>query len=492
MEKQGILSSDSTTQRLQIPLSLTFDDVLLVPNHSSIESRRNCLTNTSLTPNISLAIPVVSSNMDTVTEKAMAITMAREGGIGIIHRFMSVEEQVKQVNSVKRSESILIENPYTLPKTSLLQEVWDLQKEKSVSSILVVDNSKKLAGILTARDILFEEDPTTPIESLMTIDVITADPSISLLEAKDTLKKHRIEKLPLINTDGTIKGLITSKDLTKNKLWPNATKDDKGRLRVGAAIGVKDDYLRRTEQLLNADCDVIVVDVAHGHSDLVIDTIRNIRQELGEDIEIVAGNVATKEGTAELISSGVDAVKVGVGPGSICITRIVAGSGVPQLSAILDSFEIARDERIPIIGDGGIKNSGDIAKAIAAGASTVMLGGLLAGTTESPGIPVLRDGKRVKVIRGMASLGASMGRDKRMKGSFDDEFAIDYVSEGVEAVVPYRGGVKDVLNQLVGGFRSGMSYVGARTIPEMWKIAKFTQITHAGRIESLSHDVSKV
>ncbi|MHA2252328.1 MAG: IMP dehydrogenase [Candidatus Kariarchaeaceae archaeon] len=474
-----------------MPIALTFDDVLLVPNHSNVSSRKDCNTSTFISKRIPLAIPIVSSNMDTVTEKSMAVAMARDGGIGIIHRFMSVTDQVNQVNSVKRSESILIEKPYTLPETSSLKEVWELQREKSVSSILVVDKENKLVGILTARDILFEVDAKTTVSELMTRDVVTASPEISLQEAKMTLKNNRIEKLPLVDKNGYLSGLITSKDLTKSKRWPNATKDKKGRLRVGAAIGVKGDYLERTQSLFEAKCDVIVVDVAHGHSDLVIDTVKQIRKQFGDDIELIAGNVATAQGTEDLIASGVDAVKVGVGPGSICITRIVAGSGVPQLTAIMDAASIAIPENIPLIADGGIRNSGDVAKAIAAGASTAMLGNLLAGTTESPGVPVLRNGRRVKIIRGMASLGASLGRSTRENGSFDDDFGA-IIPEGVEAIVPFRGSTTETLQQLVGGFRSGMSYVGAADVPSMWTKAKFLRITTAGKLESKSHDVETV
>ena len=490
IESSSVNSSFDSINR-QIPLALTFDDVLIVPNHSSISSRKNCNTSTYVSKNIATAIPIISSNMDTVTEKQMAITMAREGGLGIIHRFMSVSEQVRQVNSVKRSESILIENPYTLTFSSRLKDAWDLFREKSVSGILITKENHELVGILTQRDILFEENPDTPVKDLMTTDLITAPLNIDLKDAKEILKSNRIEKLPLITKDGKLAGLITTKDLTKSKMWPNATKDNKGRLRVGAAIGVKGDYLERTKALFEAECDVIVVDVAHGHSDLVIDTINTIKHEYGDDIELIAGNVATAKGTEELISRGVDGVKVGVGPGSICITRIVAGAGVPQLSAIMDSASIARDEGIPIIADGGIKTSGDIAKAIGAGASTVMLGNLLAGTTESPGVPVLRNGRRVKVIRGMASLGASLGRDERTHGSFDDDFS-EIIPEGVEAIVPFRGATKEILQQLIGGLRSGMSYVGATSIPSMWELTRFTRITPAGRQESTSHDVETI
>ncbi len=475
----------------KIKIGLTFDDVLLIPNHSPVSSRKNCSTDSYISRRIPLSIPIISSNMDTVTEKSMAIAMAREGGIGIVHRFMGIKEQVKQVNAVKRSESILIENPYTLMQNSNLGKVWDLQSEKSVSSILVVNEDNKLTGILTARDILFEDNPDTPISELMTTDMITAPPDISLQDAKITLKENRIEKLPLVDNEGYLNGLITTKDLTKSRKWPNATKDAKGRLRVGAAIGVKGDYLHRTHSLYESGCDVIVVDVAHGHSNLVLNVVKNIRKEYGDVIELIAGNVATSRGAADLISGGVDAIKVGVGPGSICITRIVAGAGVPQLTAITDTSSVAREEEIPIIADGGIRNSGDIAKAIAAGASTVMLGNLLAGTTEAPGVPVLRNGRRVKIIRGMASLGASLARSSRENGNYDDDFG-EIIPEGVEAIVPFRGSTNEVLQQLIGGLRSGMSYVGAKDINSMWELSRFIQITGAGKIESKSHDVETV
>lgn len=485
-------SPELQSNRRIIPLGLTFDDVLLVPNHSKITSRKSVTTETMATRNVKLQIPIISSNMDTVTEANMAIAMAQSGGLGMIHRFMSIDQQVEQVKKVKRSMSITIERPYTLTPFSKLRDAWKLLKEKSVSSLLITDDHNKLIGILTARDILFEDDPQIQISELMTREVITAPPGIDMQKAKQILKANKIEKLPLVDDNGRVKGLISTKDIQKNRKWPLATKDDKGRLRVGAAIGVKNHSFARTNALYEAECDVIVIDIAHGDSQLVVDTIKNIRKNYGDSIELIAGNVATNSGTAELISHGVDAVKVGVGPGSICITRMVAGAGVPQLTAIMDSAEVANEEGIPIIADGGIRRSGDISKAIAAGASTVMLGNLLAGTTESPGVAILRNGRRVKIIRGMASLGASLGRDNRTTGSFDDEFAQDYVSEGVEAVVPFRGSVKDVLNQLVGGLRSGMSYTGASSIKEMWDMARFLQITNSGLVESKSHDVKTV
>ncbi|MCY3413833.1 MAG: IMP dehydrogenase [Candidatus Heimdallarchaeota archaeon] len=476
-----------------IETGLTFDDVLLVPRYSEVSSRKHVNTTTKLTRNISMHIPVVSSNMDTVTEAEMAIAMARNGGIGIIHRFMSIEEQVRQVSRVKRSMSILIENPYTLLPYNTLGEAQQLLTEKSVSSLMITDEQNKLKGILTKRDMLFEDDMSIRLDTLMTRELITAKPGISSEEAKDILKKNKIEKLPLVDDKGYLKGLISTQDIEKQRKYPNATLDEKGKLRVGAAIGVKDDYLDRTDALLGAGADTIVIDIAHGHSNLVIDTIKKIRKQYDDVVELIAGNVATAEGTEALISHGVDAVKVGVGPGSICITRMVAGSGVPQLHAIMESAKVAHDENIPIIADGGIRRSGDIAKAIAAGASTVMLGNLLAGTTESPGVPITRNGRRVKVIRGMASLGASLGRESRTTGkSFDDEFAQDYTPEGVEAVVPFRGSVKDVLSQLVGGLRSGMSYTGAKSIEEMWSLSKFIRITNSGLQESKSHDVNTV
>jgi IMP dehydrogenase len=476
-----------------IPLGLSFDDVLLIPNQTSVVSRKDSDTSTYLSKRIPLSIPIVSSNMDTVTEAEMAITMAREGGIGIIHRFMSAEEQIEQVLKVKRSESILIEKPYTLPITSKLGDAWRFLEKKAVSGILIIDDNHKLQGILTSRDIEFEEIADTPVSEIMTKNPITAPQGIDIQDAKQILKQNKIEKLPVVDNEGILTGLITMKDIKKSKMWPQATKDGKGRLMVGAAIGVKKGFLERAEALYNAECDVIVIDIAHGHSISVIDTIKQLRIEFGNDQEIIAGNVATAQGTAELISHGADGIKVGVGPGSICITRIVSGAGVPQLTAIQSATSVAHDEKIPLIADGGIKTSGDIAKAIGIGASTVMLGNLLAGTSESPGFPVLRNGRRVKIIRGMASLGASLGRDQRVKGSFgDEEDLISMAPEGVEAVVPYRGQVKDVLNQLVSGLRSGMSYIGAKTVNEMWDKSNFIRITSAGKRESQSHDVDKL
>ncbi len=470
----------------------TFDDVLLVPKKSYVTSRKDVVTSTKLSRNIKLNIPIVAANMDTVCEHKMAIVCAQQGGIGIIHRFMSVPDQVEEVNKVKRSEMIRIDSPYCLTPSHTLQVAKKLMEEKGISGILVTDNGDNLVGILTNRDIVFGENGDMKISELMSTDLITADPSISIEEAKVILQKNRIEKLPLVDSNKKLRGLITSKDIIKSKILPDSSKDAKGRLLVGAAIGVRGDYIQRAEALINADVDALVIDIAHGHSILTLDTIKEIRKIFG-DIELIAGNVATGDGTLELIEAGCDSIKVGVGSGSICITRLVAGSGVPQLTAIIDCAKVAKEHNIPLISDGGIRTSGDITKAIAAGASTVMIGGLLAGTEESPGVPILRHGQRYKVVRGMASLGATIGRESReKKGSFDE---LDYgsvVPEGVEAMVPYRGTATEVIFQLVGGLRSGMSYCGAKNLEEMQKNAEFIQITAAGRKESTSHDVELI
>jgi IMP dehydrogenase len=376
--------------------------------------------------------------------------------------------------------------------------------EKGVSGILITSSDGKLDGILTHRDLKFEKDNEKLISEVMTpySDLIVASSDISLENAKAMLARHKIEKLPLVLDDGRLAGLITASDIEKRELSPNASKDAKGRLQVAAAIGVKDDVLPRAKALLEVGVDSLVVDIAHGHSDLAISTVKMLRKEFGTDIDICAGNVATKEGTADLIAAGVDSVKVGVGPGSICITRIVAGAGVPQLTAIMECTEVAADANIPVIADGGIRTSGDVTKALAAGASTVMVGNLLAGTVESPGSPIIRNGRKYKIIRGMASLGASLGRQSReketneKKGSFDihdiDDFASSVVAEGVEAMVPFRGSVKEIIYQLVGGLRSGISYCGALSIPEMQKNAEFIQVTAAGIKESKAHDVETI
>ena len=474
---------------MDIVQGLTFDDVLLVPKRSPIVSRSQTNLRTKLSRNITLNIPIISANMDTVTESGMAIALAREGGIGIIHRFMTIEDQVDEILKVKRSESVMIEQPYTIKPDLTVADAKKAMGEYSVSGLLVEEGGK-LLGIITRRDITFEKNNKLKVSELMTKDVITAKAGITIDQAKEILHNKRIEKLPVVDDKKRIVGLITSKDILKMEQYPYASKDKKGRLLVGAAVGVKGDYLERTEALLEAGADVIVVDIAHGHSENAINTVRMIKKAF-PDSELIAGNVATGEGSRDLIKAGVDAVKVGVGSGSICITRVVTGSGVPQLTAVIDSVKVARDYDVPIISDGGIRNSGDITKALAAGASSVMIGSLFGGTDESPGKTLVKNGKKYKMYRGMASFYASLGRKYREAGPqvVDSEDLNDYVPEGVEAMVPYNGSVVELIRQMAGGLRSGLSYCGAKTIPEMQMNAEFIKITSAGYIESQSHDV---
>ncbi len=469
---------------------LTFDDVLLVPKFSDITSRSQTNLETKLSRNISLNIPLVSANMDTVTESGMAVAMAREGGLGIIHRFLTIEEEANEVLKVKRSGSVMIENPYFISPKHTIKDAIRYMKEKGVSGLLVIDSESKLAGILTRRDVMFESESTQLVNDVMTKDVVTAKPGLSLDEAKEILRKNRIEKLPLVDESNHIKGLITTKDITNIENYPFASKDKKGRPLVGAAVGVKGDFMDRTESLLEAGADVIVVDIAHGHSENAVNTIHHIKKAF-PDSELIAGNVATAAGAEELIKAGVDAVKVGVGSGSICITRVVTGSGVPQLTAVLDCAKVGRKHDIPIISDGGIRTSGDVTKALAAGASSVMIGSILGGTDESPGSFISKNGKRFKIYRGMASFYASLGRKSKEIGhvSIEDDLN-DYVAEGVEAMVPYKGSVADILKQLTGGVRSGLSYCGAHTIKQMQENAEFIKISGAGFAESQPHDVS--
>ncbi len=468
---------------------LTFDDVLLVPKYSDITSRSQTDLTTKLSRNITINIPFVSANMDTVTESSMAVTMARAGGIGIIHRFLTIQEQANEVLKVKRSGSVMIENPYSISSDKSIQDALDYAEDKEISGLLVVDSNSKLAGIVTERDLLFAGSNGI-IADVMTKDVVTAKPGVTLDEAKDILHNHRIEKLPIVDDSGVIKGLITSKDITNNTDYPNASKDKKGRPLVGAAVGVKGDFLERSESLLDAGTDVLVVDIAHGHSENAICTVKNIKKAF-PDCELIAGNIATAQGAEDLIKSGVDAVKVGVGSGSICITRVITGSGVPQLTAVMDCAKVGNDHGIPIISDGGTRTSGDATKALAAGASSVMVGSMLGGTDESPGTVLTKNGKRFKVYRGMASLAASIGRKSKETGSISlDDDLNDYVAEGVEAMVPYKGTVTDILKQLAGGVRSGLSYCGAHTIPQMQQNAEFIKMSRAGFAESQPHDVS--
>jgi IMP dehydrogenase len=383
----------------------------------------------------------------------------------------------------------MIENPYTISSDKSVQDALDYAEDKDISGLLVTDSNSKLVGIVTERDLLFAGSNGT-VSDVMTKDVVTAKPGVSLDEAKNILHKHRIEKLPIVDDSGVIQGLITSKDITNNTDYPNASKDKKGRPLVGAAVGVKGDFLERSESLLDAGADVLVVDIAHGHSENAISTVRNIKKAF-PDCELIAGNIATAHGAEDLIKAGVDAVKVGVGSGSICITRVITGSGVPQLTAVMDCAKVGNDHGIPIISDGGTRTSGDATKALAAGASSVMVGSMLGGTDESPGTVLTKNGKRFKVYRGTASLAASIGRKSKETGSISLEDDLnDYVAEGVEAMVPYKGTVTDILKQLAGGVRSGLSYCGAHTIPQMQQNAEFIKMSRAGFAESQPHDVS--
>ncbi|MBX3037693.1 MAG: IMP dehydrogenase [Anaerolineales bacterium] len=471
--------------------ALTYDDVLLVPQYSEIDSRRVLSTKSPLTKKIFLNAPIVSANMDVVTESEMAIAMAREGGIGIIHRFMTIAEQTRQIEKVKKAESFIVDKPITLSEKSSVGDVKRVVEETETGGILIIDKNEKLIGIVTTRDLLFEHDDSKSVTAIMTKDVISASKDTSLSEAEKLLHEHRIEKLPLIDNDGKVAGLVTLKDIMKIIKYPTATKDSKGRLAVGAAVGVRDKEMRRVEAILNVGVDCIVVDIAHGDSHLEIEMIKNIRKHFPQ-AQVIGGNVATADGTKRLIDAGVDAVKVGVGPGSICITRQVAGSGVPQLTAVMEAAKAAKEYDIPIIADGGIRFPGDVAKAIAAGASTVMIGSMLAGTDESPGMMMTRRGHKYKASRGMASLTANIERNKREGNDLTKEEIEDYVAEGVEAAVPYRGKVREVLTQLVGGLQSGMSYSGAHTIEEFQEKAIFIRMTGAGLKESGPHDVEVI
>ena len=475
---------------MDIREGVTFDDVLLVPKYSKITSRSDTDLSTKLSRNISLNIPLISANMDTVTESSMAVTVAREGGIGIIHRFLTIQQQVDEVLKVKRSGSIIIENPYTINSELTIKDAFSIMNEKQVSGLLVTDSNSKIIGILTERDVLFESSHSSKlVKELMTKDVVTAKLGVDLEQVKEILKHNRIEKLPIVDDNNYVKGLITSQDISNLEKYPNASKDKKGRPLVGSAVGVKGDFMERSEALINAGADVLVVDIAHGHSENAINTVKNIKKAF-PDCELIAGNVATAKGTEDLIKAGVDAVKVGVGSGSICITRVITGSGVPQLTAVYDCAKVGNDHGIPIISDGGTRNSGDATKALAAGASSIMIGSILGGTDESPGSTITKNGKRFKIYRGMASLAASMGRRSKETGTFElaDDLN-DYVAEGVEAMVPYKGSVTEIITQITGGIRSGLSYCGASNIKQMQENAEFIKISRAGFAESQPHDV---
>jgi IMP dehydrogenase len=464
---------------------LTFDDVLLLPGRSEVPPNLVDVS-TRLTQKIRLEIPLMSAGMDTVTESRMAIAVAREGGIGIIHKNMSIKEQATMVDRVKRSEHGVITDPFYLSPDNKIKDAMDIMEHYHISGVPITVGSR-LVGIITNRDLRFETDFEQPIKNVMTSEgLVTAPVNTSMDTAKELLRKHKIEKLPLVDDDFNLKGLITIKDIEKTYKYPHAAKDARGRLLAGAAVGVAKDTLDRVEALKNAGADVVVVDTAHGHSIFVINMVKEIRAAF-PDLQIIAGNVATEEATEELIKAGADAIKVGIGPGSICTTRVIAGIGVPQITAIVDSARAAVKYNIPIIADGGIKYSGDIAKAIAAGADVVMLGNLFAGTDESPGETVILQGRSYKIYRGMGSMGAMV------QGSSDryiQEDAQKLVPEGIEGRVPYKGAASETIFQLIGGLRAGMGYCGVRNLEEMKTKTSFIQISNAGLRESHPHDIT--
>ncbi len=465
--------------------SLTFDDVLLAPQYSQVVPADVC-TVTRLSKDIVLNIPIMSASMDTVTESRMAIALSREGGIGIIHKNMPIEQQALEVDKVKRSEHGVITDPFFLNPNNTVAEADSLMGRYRISGVPIVDDNKVLVGIITNRDIRFETDMSKPIHAVMTKEnLVTAKEGTSLEEAEDILKANKIEKLPIIDENGVLKGLITIKDIEKRILYPNSSKDTKGRLLCGAAVGITNNMMERATALVEAGVDLLSIDTAHGHSQGVLNAVKKLKEAF-PNVTLMAGNIATPEACAALFDMGADIVKVGIGPGSICTTRVVAGIGVPQLTAVMDCYEVAKKYGKPIVADGGIKYSGDITKAIAAGGSCVMLGSLLAGTEESPGETTIIRGRNFKTYRGMGSSGAmACGSNDR----YFQEGKAKFVPEGVEGAVPYRGSVKDNIYQLVGGLRAGMGYCGTRTIDELKENGKFVKITGAGLVESHPHDI---
>ncbi|MEA2104545.1 MAG: IMP dehydrogenase [Candidatus Cloacimonadota bacterium] len=482
-----------------IQKSFTFNDVLLIPAKSPVIPK-NVNVKTKLTRNIELNLPIISAAMDTVTESRLAIAISREGGIGIIHKNLGIEQQANEVKKVKRSESVVVKNPITLEPSASIRKAIKLMTENNISGIPITTSGRKLVGILTNRDLRFETNLDKTVAELMTKDnLITAPESIGITQAKQLLHKNRIEKLLMVDGDYNLKGLLTVKDIMKSIKFPNAAKDKRGQLLVGAAVGVSGDFLERANELIRARADVIIVDTAHGHSTKAIAALKKLRGKYPEQ-DFIAGNVATAEATKDLILAGADGVKIGIGPGSICTTRIIAGVGVPQLSAILNCVKAA-ENRVPIIADGGIKYSGDIAKAIAAGANSVMIGSLFAGTDESPGEDIIYEGRRFKSYRGMGSISAMKAgsKDRYFQDGMENEFQLNsfdlekegdkLVAEGIEGRVEYKGPIAKYLYQLIGGLKAGMGYCGAPDIETMREFAKFTQITNASLIESHPHDV---
>ncbi len=477
---------------MKFPEGLTYDDVLLIPQKSFIDHRSEVSTKTKLTRHIELSIPFVSANMDTVTEADMAIALAKEGGIGIIHRFMTIEEQVAQVIKTKRDVGYVLHQPYTVRPEMNLHKVWERVKKYKIDGFVVVDEKNHVLGILSKRDYFFESNLNKTVHGLMTPlkNLITGKVNTTFSQAKKFFNEHKIEKLPLIDNKGILKGLITARTVRNFEKFPYSTKDDYGRYRVGGAVGVVNDFLERAEALIKAQVDVLVVDVAHGHNEVALKAVKEIKKKF-PDIDLIGGNVATKEGTQELIERGIDAVKVGIGPGGLCTTRIVAGVGVPQFTAVMECATEAHKKNVPVIADGGTNYPGDIPKALAAGASTCMLAGWFAGTDESPGGAIMRKGMKFKVHRGSASFLATADRKIELENHNERQLNT-IVPEGIEAMVPYKGHVADVIYQLVGALRSGMSYCNAKTIKDLWKNARFIKITEAGFRESKSHNVEEL
>lgn len=465
---------------------LTFDDVLLVPQRSEVLPKDVC-TQTQLTKSIKLNIPLMSAGMDTVTESKMAISMARQGGIGIIHKNMSIEAQALEVDKVKRSESGVIVDPFFLTKDHTIQDADDIMARYKISGVPIVDDNNKLIGIITNRDIKFEADFTKKVEDVMTKEnLVTAREGINLTEAQQILKKHKIEKLPIVDAEGNLKGLITIKDIEKKIQYPNSAKDSQGRLLCGAALGISADLMDRVAALVKANVDVVVLDSAHGHSMGVINALKQVKEKY-PNLQVIAGNVATAKATEDLIKAGADCVKVGIGPGSICTTRVVAGIGVPQVTAVMDCSEVGHKYGVPVIADGGLKFSGDIVKALAAGASICMMGSMFAGTEESPGETVLYRGRSYKTYRGMGSIGAM---EKGSKDRYFQNDAKKLVPEGVEGMVAYKGKAEDIVYQMIGGIRAGMGYCGAATIKDLMENSEFIKITAASLKESHPHDIT--
>jgi len=486
----------------KIPIGLTFNDVLLVPQYSTVNSRSEISLRTRFSKNVPLNVPMVSSPMDTVTETDMAIEMARCGGLGIVHRYNTIEEQAYMISKVKRAESFVISTPYTISQNSTVKGVQNLCKKYHVQTFLVSDDThkpneviesgfkSKLLGVITGRDVRTSDGGDQLIKDIMTPReklIITQDPQISLKEAKALMIAARVEKLPIVSDKNEILGLITLRDIILREQRPLANLDSFGRLRVGAAVGAKDDYLERAKKLSDVGCDVLVVDIANGHAQLCLDAVERLKEQFS--IDIVAGSVATKQGAENLIKVGADGIRCGIGSGAICTTRLVAGSGVPQLSAVFDAAAICNEAGIPLISDGGNGNSGNMCKALAAGADCVMLGRLIAGCDESPGQVLLKDGKRVKIYRGMAGYGANLSKAQRLNAS--EPHSLQFTPEGVEGYIPYCGPLKDVIGQFAAGIKSGMSYCGSHDIAELKKKAQFIRLSQSAIIESRDHDIRK-